>query len=521
MIWTLFEDEVYTKHDIRTMYLSNFKEDLLKLGFSQNTLIDREFPSTYDKWTSLEKRSFLQGCFSANGCVTTKYRVSYKSTSKKFIDKLQSTLLDDFGINSIITTNKSKKVKFSNGEYTCRESYDLNINRYDDIVEFGRQINFYHKYKQEMLSELINYRTPTVINVKPLGKEVVFDFHEPDTHWGVVKGCITHNCGEVPLMEGSSCLLSSINLSAYVLNPFSYQAKFDIDSLLEDIPYIVRFMDDLLEEGLPFLPLEYQRRSSIEKREIGIGVMGLADMLIKLRMIYGSSMANSQVGGIMYKMSNKILQSSALLAKERGVYPKYSDKVLDSKFLNHIATEDTMELIFEHGLRNAQLISIAPTGSISTMWGVSGGIEPIFALSHNRRSESLGDGEDVVYKVYAQIVQEYMDFAGITSEKDLPKYFVTSHDIDYKDRIEFQGLIQTFVDNAISSTVNLPNSATVDDIEHLYMLAWENGLKGVTVYRDGCMREGILTLDESKEEVVVGFQESDDYPDVSGGDCST
>ena len=308
----------------------------------------------------------------------------------------------------------------------------------------------------------------------------------------------TNPCGELPLDEGGSCLLSSINLSEYVLNPFTENAIFDYKQFTTDIPHIVEFMDDLLEEGIQYLPLEQQKESARKYRQIGIGVMGLADMFIKMGITYGNFESNVLISIIMDVMSNTILQSNALLAKERGVYPEYSSEVLNSTYLESVANDITMRMIGKYGLRNSQLLSIAPTGSISTMLGVSGGVEPIFAISHNRKSESLGDGEDVVYKVYAQIVQDYMEVSGTTKEDELPEYFVTSHDIDYRDRIEFQGAIQTYVDNAISSTVNLPNSATVEDIEKVYQLAWMCGLKGVTVYRDGCMREGILTVDKPK-----------------------
>ena len=307
-------------------------------------------------------------------------------------------------------------------------------------------------------------------------------------------------CGEVPLNEGGSCLLSSINLSEYVINPFSKDCRIDYDRLGEDIPNIVRFMDDLLEEGIQYLPLQEQKDSAINYRQVGIGVMGLADMLIKMRATYGSGSANRIVLELMSFISNEVLRNNALLAKIRGTYPKYTQDVLESEFVNNVADDETFDLIARYGLRNGQLLSIAPNGSISTLLGVSGGIEPVFALSHNRKSESLGDGDSITYKVHAQIVQEYMDFVGINNDEDLPKYFITSHEIPYRDRVEFQGLVQLFIDNAISSTVNLSNKSTVEDIEKLYMMAWREGLKGITVYRDGCMREGILTVEKSTEK---------------------
>lgn len=325
---------------------------------------------------------------------------------------------------------------------------------------------------------------------------------------------------EVPLPQGGSCLLSSINLSEYVINPFLSNARFDYRKFVEDIPYIVEFMDDLLEEGVPYLPLEHQKQSARDYRQIGMGVMGLADMLIKMGITYGSEASVDKVDEIMDVYANEILKASALLAKTRGAYPKYTNDVLSSSYIKNVANGETKLLIKEYGLRNGQLISIAPNGSISTLWGVSGGIEPIFALSHHRRSESLGDGEDVVYKVYAQIVRDYLDATDSSDESDLPEYFITSHEIDYVKRIEFQGVAQRYVDNAISSTVNLPNSATIDDVKKLYMYAWKQGLKGITIYRDGCMREGILTTTETKKssikEVVEPVISKDECPDCGG-----
>jgi ribonucleoside-diphosphate reductase alpha chain len=150
------------------------------------------------------------------------------------------------------------------------------------------------------------------------------------------------------------------------------------------------------------------------------------------------------------------------------------------------------------GLNNSQLLTIAPTGSISTMLGISGGIEPIFANSYTRKTQSL-HSEDVFYKVYTPIVKEYMDAHNLKDESELPSQFVIASDISPRDRINCQAAWQKWIDASISSTINLPNSATVEDVEDIYMYAWERGLKGVTVYRAGCAREGILVTDETKK----------------------
>jgi ribonucleoside-diphosphate reductase alpha chain len=227
--------------------------------------------------------------------------------------------------------------------------------------------------------------------------------------------------------------------------------------------------------------------------------MGLADMLIKMEIPYGSRKSIEICDMIGSAMISNAIESSAELAKEYGAYPKYTKDVLDTPFYKvNGPTESTYVNLY--GLRNSQLLTCAPTGTLSTMLGISGGIEPIFANYYTRKTESL-HGEDVYYKVYTPIVDEYMKKHGITDDADLPEWFVTSGDIDYKDRIEMQSIWQNHIDASISSTINLPQEATVEDVENIYMLAHDKHLKGVTIYRSGCKREGILvTEDQSIDE---------------------
>lgn len=237
-------------------------------------------------------------------------------------------------------------------------------------------------------------------------------------------------------------------------------------------------------------------------RQIGLGIFGLADMFIKMNVKYGSIGAVDLCDMIGHAMADQALKTSALMAKEHGPYPKYNpDAVEQSAFYSLNALGETKDLIKAFGLRNSQLLTIAPTGSLSTMIGVSGGIEPIFANYYVRKTESL-KGHDEYYKVYTPIVKEYMEIHNIKDDKDLPEFFVTAQTLNYKARIEMQGIWQNHIDASISSTVNLPNTATVEDVEKLYMYAWEFGLKGVTIFRDGCKRAGILTTttEEKVEE---------------------
>ena len=300
-------------------------------------------------------------------------------------------------------------------------------------------------------------------------------------------------CAEEPLPAGGSCLLGALNLAAFVKD-----GKFDYDDFNCAVIIAVIALNDILDEGLEKHPLAEQRESVRDWRQIGLGIMGLADMLIKLGVRYGSQTAVDICNKIGSALANTAILASSILADGIGAYPKYDDRVKETDFFK--AHKQPYFRIDK--LRNSQLLTIAPTGSISTMLGVSGGIEPIFANKYTRMTKSL-HGHDEAYEVYTPIVDEYMKTHDITDEKDLPDYFITSSDIPIDERIAMQAAWQNHIDASISSTINLPNEATVEDIEKLYIMAWEMGLKGVTVYRTGCAREGILTVkkdDPIKEE---------------------
>ena len=301
-------------------------------------------------------------------------------------------------------------------------------------------------------------------------------------------------CAEEPLPAGGSCLLSSINLSAFVKDK-----EFDFDDFSETVANGVIYLNEVLEEGLSLHPLEEQRQSVADWRQIGLGIMGLADMLIKMELPYDSEQARQLCEEIGLVMADQALYTSAFLAGHAGSYNNYKSCVQKSEFLKNNTCESTREVIEAYGLRNSQLLTIAPTGTISTMLGISGGIEPIFANSYTRKTESL-HGHDEYYKVYTPIVKEYMDKHGIKDETELPNWFCTSSTISPLNRVLMQGVWQKHIDASISSTVNLPEEATIEDVEEIYLNAWKEGLKGITVFRNGCKRLGILTTNNSQEK---------------------
>lgn len=313
-------------------------------------------------------------------------------------------------------------------------------------------------------------------------------------------------CAEEPLPAGGSCLLGSINLSAFVTDPFTDHAQFDFEGLKHCVEVSVGALNEVLEEGLPLHPLEEQQESVAKWRQIGLGIMGLADCLIKLGLAYGEEDAVNMCDKIGFAMADSAIAASAKLAKEKGAYPACEiDEVMSTPYFLANTTEKTRELVKKYGLRNSQLLTIAPTGTLSTMLGISGGIEPVYANYYERKTESL-HGTDVYYKVYTKIVEAYMKQFGIKSDAELPDYFVTAMTLDYRQRIDMQSIWQQHIDASISSTVNVPNGFTVEETEGLYMYAYEKGLKGITIFRDGCKRIGILNTDMKKEkkEVTAG-----------------
>ena len=226
--------------------------------------------------------------------------------------------------------------------------------------------------------------------------------------------------------------------------------------------------------------------------------MGLGDALIKLGIRYGSEDSIKICDRIGLAMADTAITTSAALAEEKGAYPKYKNCVLRSNYFVYNASNTTWDKVNRCGLRNSQLLTTAPTGSLSSMLGVSGGIEPIYANYYTRKTESL-HGHDEYYKVYTPIVEQYMKEHNLKDDSELPDYFVTAQTLDYKERIDMQSVWQKHIDASISSTVNVPNSFTIEQVEDLYMYAWKKDLKGVTIFRDGCERAGILTTDNSKK----------------------
>ncbi|MEM4366566.1 MAG: adenosylcobalamin-dependent ribonucleoside-diphosphate reductase [Candidatus Anstonellales archaeon] len=325
----------------------------------------------------------------------------------------------------------------------------------------------------------------------------------------------TNPCSEVPLEDGGACNLGSINLSRFVANPFKEDAEIEWEKLREAVRGAVRFLDNVVEWNIYLHPLEKQKIASKETRRIGLGVMGIADMFFQLGLGYDSEAGLAVFEEVARFIANEAYKTSADLAMEKGPFPiyKFEEYCRNPFFLEALNPETQVE-IQKKGLRNVALLSIAPTGTISNIaksfelndnnyFGISGGIEPLFALFYSRRSESFGNR---VFKVFHSTVQAYLDSKGIGNlaqeaagieelKQFLPEYFFrTAHTLDPTMRVRIQGIAQKYVDHSISSTVNLAEDIEPEVISKIYIDAWKHGLKGITVYREGS-RYPILSTD--------------------------
>lgn len=328
----------------------------------------------------------------------------------------------------------------------------------------------------------------------------------------------TNPCAEEPLPAGGSCLLGSINLSAYVKNPFTDWAYVDLREFEQDVAIYIKALNRVLDENAELHPLQIQRDVARDWRQIGLGVMGIADMFIMMGIRYGSSESLKVLDQIGHSLAYKSLFHSSLMNIQDG-QAKFSEgngELLAESYFVKIHNDEDNKLynqILRYGLRNSALLTIAPTGSISTMLGISGGIEPIFAKSYNRRTISLND-EETTYKVYTPIVKELMDRLNIDDEDKLPKYVVTAHDLQPMERVQVQSVMQKHIDASISSTVNLNEDATFEDVYDIYMQAWKHKLKGITIFRNNCKRTAILTTPSKGEDKTseVPLNGSKEYP---------
>ncbi|RWR51309.1 adenosylcobalamin-dependent ribonucleoside-diphosphate reductase [Sinirhodobacter ferrireducens] len=305
----------------------------------------------------------------------------------------------------------------------------------------------------------------------------------------------TNPCGEQPLPPYGACLLGSINLARLVTDPFTPAAKLDPVALDRLVRTAVRMMDNVVDASR--FPLPQQAEEATNKRRIGLGVTGLADALLMLGLRYGSDEAAAQTERWMHEIARASYLASVDLAQEKGAFPLFdAEKYLATGTMLQM-DEDVREAIRTHGIRNALLTSIAPTGTISLYAGnVSSGIEPVFAYAYKRKVLQK-DGSRTEEEVVDYAVQMWRDLKG---DAALPDYFVNAQTLAPLDHVRMQAAAQKWIDSSISKTINCPEDISFEEFQGVYMEAFETGCKGCTTYRPNDVTGSVLSVSETSEK---------------------
>ncbi len=299
----------------------------------------------------------------------------------------------------------------------------------------------------------------------------------------------TNPCGEVPLPPYGACDLGSVNLTRFVLSPFTANARVDTTSLIESVRDAVRLLDSVIDVSQ--FPLPQQRARAQGNRRIGLGITGLADALLMLGLNYGDERARNAAAELMRIICHSAYRTSVALAKEKSPFRLFqSSKYLQSPFIQTLP-DDIRQAIAKDGIRNSHLIAIAPTGTISLFAGnISSGIEPIFAASYIRKV--LGrDGQANEFQLTDYALSSWRTLVG--SASDFPPGFITAAELTVDAHLDMQATLQPYVDNSISKTINVPQHLPFDEFSRIYDLAYAKGLKGCTTFRPNPITGTVLS----------------------------
>jgi len=466
---------------------------------------------------------FLQALFTADGTVNraddSRYcSVRLAGSERELLREVQ-TLLGNFGIVSRLYHRReagSKEMPDGHGgtkEYDYRDQYELVIGG-ENRDRFAREIGFLTDAKQEKVDEFVDAMArgsyserfeTTVAAIEPAGREDVYCTTEPETHSIVVNGFVTANCGEQPLLAYDVCNLGSVNVGHYVED-----GEIDWDGLQETVHRATHFLDNVIDANQ--YPLDEIDDLSHRIRRIGLGVMGWADMLVRLGIPYGSKESIELGRELMEFIDQNAKVESERLAEERGVFPEWEESIWGpdgtcarDEYNNRIRPE--------RRLRNCNLTTVAPTGTISIIAGCSGGIEPLYAVAfmRNQAGELMPDvNEDFVAMAkeqgwYSEELMERIAEEGHIHFDEVPDevqdVFVTAHDVKPEQHIRMQAAFQEHVDSAISKTCNFPTDASEEDVREIYQLAFDLNCKGVTVYRDASRDAQVLSTGDTAKQV--------------------
>jgi ribonucleoside-diphosphate reductase alpha chain len=306
----------------------------------------------------------------------------------------------------------------------------------------------------------------------------------------------TNPCGEIPLPPYGACDLGSLNLTRFVLSPFTPQAHIDLEGLAKATSVAVRLLDNVIDASR--FPLPQQSENARGSRRIGLGITGLADALVMLGLRYGNEPSLAVAADIMRLICHAAYRASIELAKEKANFPYFEgDKYLEGPFIRSLP-DDIQRGIAAHGIRNSHLLAIAPTGTISLLAGnVSSGLEPIFAASYGRKVLTE-DGSPKEFLLIDHALDLWHMETGTAA--GTPDGFVTTAELPVTAHLAMQAALQPFVDNSISKTINVPESCPFNDFKRIYDLAYDKGLKGCTTFRPNPVTGAILSEDASGDE---------------------
>lgn len=437
--------------------------------------------SFMDVWDSMCRTIMSAG--SRRGAMMATMRCDHPDIEDFITAKSDAARLRMFNVSVLVTDPFMEAVK-ANG------SWDLVFD--GKVYQTVKARDLWNK----IMRSTYDYAEPGVIFIDRINKANNLGYCETIA--------ATNPCGEQPLPPYGACLLGSINLARLVKDPFEAGADLDVDGLSKLVATAVRMMDNVVDASE--FPLPQQAQEAQAKRRIGLGVTGLADALLMTGLRYGSDEAARQTDRWLHAIARAAYLASVELAKEKGAFPLFdADPFLASDAMMQM-DEDVRDEIRTHGIRNALLTSIAPTGTISLYAGnVSSGIEPVFAYAYTRKVLQK-DGTRTEEEVVDYAVQMWRDKYG---EADLPDYFVNAQTLAPLDHVKMQAAAQKWIDSSISKTINCPEDISFDDFQGVYMQAYETGCKGCTTYRPNDVTGSVLSVSESSEAAPEADQGAD------------
>ncbi len=488
-----------------SLVLGSVKALALELGMSPGNKVITE---SLEKCSSDFYAGFLRGFFDADGSVqgTQSKGVSIRLAQSNIqtLKAVQRMLLR-LGIVSRLYSNRRKAGtsllpdgKGGKKEYPTLSQHELaisgeNMLRFRDIIGFShtgktRKLdNALSSYKRKLNRERF---TAVMESLVPEATENVYDVQVPGANVFDANGIKVHNCGEQPLLPYESCNLGSINLSNMMID-----GEVNWDRLGEVVDLAVRFLDDVIDMNK--YPLDEIEEMTKGNRKIGLGIMGWADMLLRMGIPYESADSHKLAKKIMKFIQERGRKASQELAKDRGEFPNYPESIYKDS----------------EPVRNATITTIAPTGTISMIADCSSGIEPIYSIAYVKTVMD-NDALHYIHPLFEEICTErgiYTDelkaaivesgtVSGIPGfPADLKELFMTAHEVTPEGHVYMQAAFQKHTDNAVSKTVNLNNDATKEDIAKIYVMAYDSGCRGITVYRDGCRGLQVLESGTKKE----------------------